>query len=179
MPGSLTLFFIPHLPVPYTFETGGLATWYIGNWELGSKYVGNWNKIWLSHSWHQPSKILFCTRVWQNESYFRQIPFKTNHENLLQVQWACLSSYTTWQVLGGPKLPRTPLEVWWGLKNLTHGPKDSKFFTFSREPKFSQDDIIINWFLHFLGQKYIYIYYMYIWLKKYMPSWQIIPYPIR
>ena len=27
---------------PIYLEPGGLVTWYIGNWELGSKYKGNW-----------------------------------------------------------------------------------------------------------------------------------------
>ena len=32
----------PHLPVSHTFGTKGVVTWYIGNWELGSKYIGIW-----------------------------------------------------------------------------------------------------------------------------------------
>ena len=36
---------VPHLPVPYIFGTKGLVTLYIGNWELGSKYIGNERKI--------------------------------------------------------------------------------------------------------------------------------------
>ena len=31
-----------HFPVPFIFGTRRLVTWYVGNWELGSKYIGNW-----------------------------------------------------------------------------------------------------------------------------------------
>ena len=32
----------PDLPVPYILGAKGSVTWYIGNWEVGSKYKRNW-----------------------------------------------------------------------------------------------------------------------------------------
>ena len=47
------MFFLynPHLPVHCIFGTRGLVTCYIGNLELGSKYIGNWRMRVRDESW--------------------------------------------------------------------------------------------------------------------------------
>ena len=51
----------PHLPVPGIFGTRGLVTWYIGYWELGSKYIGNWKIRVRFLGWKFHFKRMPCT----------------------------------------------------------------------------------------------------------------------
>ena len=64
---------LPHtaliLQLPIYLEPGGLVTWYIGNWELGSKYIGNWK---IRAGW-----LFFCFQVFfsQKDSGHTNAPF--------------------------------------------------------------------------------------------------------
>ena len=151
-------------------------------WNQGSSYLIYWQLgawfqicreleflIWLSYSWHKTfQNPIFAAEFGKMSRTLGKSPSKQT----MRISFKCSghSFYTTWQVFGSPKLPRTLLEVWWGW------PKDSKFFTFSREPKFSQDDnIIIQLIPQPLCWPHINIY-MYTYMAKlYMPSWEIIP----
>ena len=83
----------PHLPVPYIFGTRGLVTWYIGNWELGSKYTGNWKirvlilaqKSWMTSDVGKHNR----NRGWEsNHSIW--IHQSSSHQNHLALQFSAV-----------------------------------------------------------------------------------------
>ena len=75
----------PHLPVPYIFGTRGLVTWYIGHWELGSKYIGNW-KMRVQVQFHDTSSVGVVHKI--TDFYSLVVEFQPmNEKNMRKSNW--------------------------------------------------------------------------------------------
>ena len=112
----------------YLFGTQGLVTWYIGNWEFGSKYIGN-GKIknsfvcflggghwWSLHSWYRTS-ICLPDSAW---FYLVQVPTGIYCSTLLDLQFCRSSSCFQFHSQSNTLWPNTACRDHFALQPACH-----------------------------------------------------------